>query len=67
LNERCCAQIEKEKGRIDIVFANAGISPLAPLGEITENHYDALFDTNVKVVALTVQRRRGRGTCRRDE
>ena len=51
-----CAQIEKEQGRIDIVFANAGISPLAPLGEITEGHYDALFDTNVKGVVFTVQR-----------
>jgi NAD(P)-dependent dehydrogenase (short-subunit alcohol dehydrogenase family) len=51
-----CSQIERERGRIDVVFANAGISPLAPIGAITEEHFDSLFNTNVKGVVFTVQR-----------
>ena len=41
--DRIYAQIAKEKGRVDIVFANAGGSPLVPLGSITEEHFDAVF------------------------
>jgi NAD(P)-dependent dehydrogenase (short-subunit alcohol dehydrogenase family) len=40
---------------IDIVFANAGVGDAAPLGEITETHFDSLFGINVKGVVLTVQ------------
>ena len=49
-------QIKREKGRLDIVFANAGASRLAPLGKITEEHYDSLFDSNVKGLLFTVQK-----------
>ena len=38
----------KTKGRIDVVFANAGVAEFAPLGKITEEHFDRLFDINVK-------------------
>src|ERR1700720_4071649 len=38
----------KTKGRIDVVFANAGVAEFAPLGKITEEHFDKLFDINVK-------------------
>jgi NAD(P)-dependent dehydrogenase (short-subunit alcohol dehydrogenase family) len=41
-------QAVKTKGRIDVVFANAGVAEFAPLGRITEEHFDKLFDTNVK-------------------
>src|ERR1700688_3985294 len=34
----------KTKGRIDVVFANAGVAEFAPLGKITEEHFDKLFD-----------------------
>jgi NAD(P)-dependent dehydrogenase (short-subunit alcohol dehydrogenase family) len=54
--DRLFAQIEQEKGKLDIVFANAGAAQLAPLGKITEEHYDALFDSNVKGVLFTVQK-----------
>jgi len=54
--DRLFAQIQREKGKLDIVFANAGITPLAPLGKITEEHYDALFIINVKGVLFTVQK-----------
>jgi NAD(P)-dependent dehydrogenase (short-subunit alcohol dehydrogenase family) len=54
--DRFFAQIEREKGRLDIVFANAGMARFAPLGQITEEHYDALFDINVKALLFTVQK-----------
>jgi NAD(P)-dependent dehydrogenase (short-subunit alcohol dehydrogenase family) len=46
----------KEKGHIDVLFANAGVFELAPLGGITEGHYDKIFDVNVKGVLFTVQK-----------
>ncbi len=38
--DRLFAQIEQEKGRLDIMFANAGVAAYAPFGKITEEHYD---------------------------
>src|SRR5258708_660852 len=54
--DRLFAQIKREKGRLDIVFANAGVAKFAPLGEITEEFYDSIFDTNVKGLLFTVQK-----------
>src|SRR5919106_7073458 len=54
--DRLFAQIKREKGRLDIVFANAGIARYAPLGSITEELYDSIFDINVKGVLFTVQK-----------
>jgi NAD(P)-dependent dehydrogenase (short-subunit alcohol dehydrogenase family) len=54
--DRLFAQIKREKDRLDIVFANAGTAQLAPLGKITEEHYDAIFDVNVKGLLFTVQK-----------
>lgn len=39
-----------------MIFANAGGGEMAPLGSITEEHYHATFDTNVKGVLFTVQK-----------
>ncbi|MEI9894627.1 MAG: SDR family oxidoreductase [Chthoniobacter sp.] len=50
------AQIQSEKGRLDIVFANAGVATYAPFGKITEEHYDSIFDINVKGTLFTVQK-----------
>src|SRR5271167_690057 len=44
------------KGKIDIVFANAGVAEFSPLGKITEEHFDKLFGINVKGTLFTVQR-----------
>jgi NAD(P)-dependent dehydrogenase (short-subunit alcohol dehydrogenase family) len=44
------------RGKIDVVFANAGVAEFAPLGKITEEHFDMLFDTNVKGTLFTVQK-----------
>jgi NAD(P)-dependent dehydrogenase (short-subunit alcohol dehydrogenase family) len=46
----------KAKGTLDIVFANAGIAEFAALGKITEEHFDKLFDINVKGTLFTVQK-----------
>ena len=54
--DRLFAQIKREKGKLDIVFANAGIGKYAPFGEITEEFYDSIFDTNVKGLLFTVQK-----------
>jgi NAD(P)-dependent dehydrogenase (short-subunit alcohol dehydrogenase family) len=45
-----------KKGRLDIVFANAGFAEFAPLDKITEQHFDNLFNTNVKGALFTVQK-----------
>src|SRR3954469_9816302 len=54
--DRLFAQIKRGKGKLDIVFANAGAAKFAPLGKITEEHYNALFDSNVKGLLFTVQK-----------
>ena|SRR5579859_7617851 len=48
-------QAVKAKGRIDIVFANAGVAEFAPLGKITEEHFDKLFNINVRHGHRTVR------------
>lgn len=50
------AQIEQEKGRMDVLFVNAGGGSFAPLGQITEEQFDRIFNTNVKGVLFTVQK-----------
>jgi NAD(P)-dependent dehydrogenase (short-subunit alcohol dehydrogenase family) len=54
--DRLFAQIEQEKRRLDIVFANAGVAAYAPFGKISEEHYDSIFDINVKGLLFTVQK-----------
>src|SRR5260370_37697000 len=54
--DRLFARIKDEKGRLDIVFANAGVAKFAPLGTITEEFYDSIFNINVKGVLFTVQK-----------
>jgi NAD(P)-dependent dehydrogenase (short-subunit alcohol dehydrogenase family) len=54
--DRVYAKIKQDKGRLDIVFANAGIAKSAALGDTTEELYDATFGVNVKGVLFTVQK-----------
>jgi NAD(P)-dependent dehydrogenase (short-subunit alcohol dehydrogenase family) len=54
--DRLFAQIKREKGKLDIVFANAGVARYAALGAIGEEFFDSIFDTNVKGVLFTVQK-----------
>src|ERR1700737_1901274 len=54
--DRLFARIKEDKGRLDVLFANAGTAKLAPLGTITEEFYDSIFDVNVKGLLFTVQK-----------
>lgn len=54
--DRLYAQIEKEKGKLDILFANAGGGGFARLGDITEAQFDKEFSINVKGTLFTVQK-----------
>lgn len=54
--DRLFKTIEEQKGRLDVLFANAGGGRFAPLGEITEEHFDKTFNTNVRGVLFSVQK-----------
>lgn len=54
--DRLYATVKKQKGHIDILFANAGTGEFAPLGTITEEHFDKIFSANVKGLLFTVQK-----------
>jgi NAD(P)-dependent dehydrogenase (short-subunit alcohol dehydrogenase family) len=54
--DRLYERIRQDHGRLDVVFANAGISESAALGEIDEAHLDRLFSTNVKGTLFSVQK-----------
>ena len=54
--DRLYATVKQQKGHIDILFANAGTGECAPLGAITEEHFDKIFDANVKGLLFTVQK-----------
>jgi NAD(P)-dependent dehydrogenase (short-subunit alcohol dehydrogenase family) len=54
--DRLFARIEREKGRLDVVFANAGVAKFAPFGTITEEFYESIFNVNVKGLLFTVQK-----------
>ena len=48
--------VRRTTGRVDIVFANAGVAEIATLGEITEEHFQRIFDINVRGLVFTVQK-----------
>jgi NAD(P)-dependent dehydrogenase (short-subunit alcohol dehydrogenase family) len=54
--DRLYATVKEQKGHIDILFANAGVGELVPLGEITEEHFNKTFGINVKGLLFTVQK-----------
>jgi NAD(P)-dependent dehydrogenase (short-subunit alcohol dehydrogenase family) len=54
--DRLYSIVKGHKGRIDILFANAGGGEFAPLGQITEEHFDKMFNINVKGLLFTVQK-----------
>ena len=54
--DRLYATVKQQKGRMDILFANAGTGEFAPLGSITEEHFDKTFNVNVKGTLFTVQK-----------
>lgn len=54
--DRLYDAVQQKHTQIDVIFANAGGGEFAPLGAITEDHYQRTFDTNVKGVLFTVQK-----------
>ena len=54
--DRLYAVIKQQAGRLDVLFANAGGGEFAPLGQITEAHFDKWFGINVKGLLFTVQK-----------
>ena len=48
--------VTKKLGRIDVLFANAGIAKFAAVSDVSEDAYDQTFDINVKGVFFTVQK-----------
>jgi NAD(P)-dependent dehydrogenase (short-subunit alcohol dehydrogenase family) len=54
--DRLFAEIQREKGMLDVLFVNAGAAQLAEIGRITEEFYHAIFDINVKGLLFTVQK-----------
>ena len=54
--DRLYAEVKRQHGRVDVLFANAGGGALAPLGSITEEDYDKTFAINVKGLLFTVQK-----------
>ncbi len=47
-NTRLIEEATAKFGKIDVLFLNAGVAPVSPTNEITENHYDEVFNINVK-------------------
>jgi NAD(P)-dependent dehydrogenase (short-subunit alcohol dehydrogenase family) len=54
--DRLYETVAQVKGRIDIVFANAGAVELVPFGAVTEEHFDTVFNINVRGALFTVQK-----------
>jgi NAD(P)-dependent dehydrogenase (short-subunit alcohol dehydrogenase family) len=54
--DRLYATVKEQKGKIDILFANAGAGEYGRLGEISEEHFDKTFNINVKGLLFTVQK-----------
>src|SRR5467141_1849580 len=54
--DRLYQTVSKVKGRIDIVFANAGVAEFVPFGAVSEEHFDRLFNINVRGALFTVQK-----------
>jgi len=54
--DRLFETVKREKGKIDILYASAGWGEAVPLAEITEQHFDAIFDLNVRGTLFTVQK-----------
>lgn len=54
--DRLFAQVREQFGRVDVLFANAGIAPLGPFETVTAEHFDKLFNVNVRGLFFTVQK-----------
>jgi NAD(P)-dependent dehydrogenase (short-subunit alcohol dehydrogenase family) len=54
--DRLYETVKREKGRIDILFASAGVGEFAAIGKVSEEHFDKIFGVNVRGTLFTVQK-----------
>lgn len=54
--DRLFETVEREKGKIDVLFASAGTGDFGKLGEISEKHFDTIFGLNTRGTLFTVQK-----------
>lgn len=54
--DRLYETVKTKKGRVDVLFASAGYGELAPIGAMTEAHFDKVFGVNVRGTVFTVQK-----------
>jgi NAD(P)-dependent dehydrogenase (short-subunit alcohol dehydrogenase family) len=54
--DRLYETVRNVKGRIDVIFANAGVGEFVPFGAVTDEHFDKLFNVNVRGTLFTVQK-----------
>jgi NAD(P)-dependent dehydrogenase (short-subunit alcohol dehydrogenase family) len=54
--DRLFETVKREKGKIDVLYASAGMGDAAPLGQITEQHFDSTFGLNARGTLFTVQK-----------
>jgi NAD(P)-dependent dehydrogenase (short-subunit alcohol dehydrogenase family) len=54
--DRLYATVKEHAGRVDVLFANAGLGEFAPFGQVTEAHFDKIFDVNVRGLLFSVQK-----------
>ena len=54
--DRLYADVKRQKGHVNILFANAGLGEFAPLEAITESHFDKAFSVSVKGLLFMVQK-----------
>jgi NAD(P)-dependent dehydrogenase (short-subunit alcohol dehydrogenase family) len=54
--DRLYETVKREKGRIDILFASAGVGDLASIDNVTEEHFDHIFGVNVRGTVFTVKK-----------
>lgn len=54
--DRLFDTVKKAKGKIDVLFASAGMGEVVTLGEVTPEHFDKTFDLNVRGTLFTVQK-----------
>jgi len=54
--DRLYATVQKKSGRIDVLFANAGLGQFTSFGNVSEESFDLQFDVNVKGLFFTVQK-----------
>ena len=54
--DRLYETVKSDQGRLDIVFANAGVGGVVPFGSVTQEHFDRIFNINVRGTLFTVQK-----------